>query len=412
MATKGCNGDEIDDAATTNRYGSYLWTEIESIIREASPCEVMEFTLSTTNQGPLKEENSYQDLQESPIHELTGTRQSAIEPTCAACSMEWSIHLEKGLRSSKPGVRVQAILQMGPRLQQWSMELECDVASNSMPGLVPGEDRLFANAILLRLADAFRGGDKEIRLSVVKVFLLERKHRENRKHKQCKGLLSKARVANHLELLNRVKSVYDSGDLESKALALVLFGCWADFSSDNAQIRYLILSSLICPHDCEAQASVFAAGCFCEISDDFACITMEMLFNMMNSPAVTLPVKLTAAQVFARFKCSYSTAIKAFKTGLVLVMNSSDEDFSVAMLFSLSELASNFTLLTSNQVDFLGSFLSQERTSRLQETTLRCLRFLFQKGRCEYPVEHLSSLAKCVTKPPCSVNQVVQDLSS
>lgn len=26
-----------------------------------------------------------------------------MEPTCAACAMEWSIQLEKGLRSSKPG---------------------------------------------------------------------------------------------------------------------------------------------------------------------------------------------------------------------------------------------------------------------------------------------------------------------
>lgn len=38
------------------------------------------------------------------------------------------------------------------------------------------------------------------------------------------------------------------------------------------------------------------------------------------------------------------------QTGLELVLNSSDEDLLVAMLFSLSELASISTLLTSNQV--------------------------------------------------------------
>ncbi|KAK7257429.1 hypothetical protein RIF29_31408 [Crotalaria pallida] len=338
-----------------------------------------------------------------------GTGKSAMEPTCAARSMEWSIQLEKGLRSSKPGVRVQAILQMGPHLQQWSTELESDIASNATSGLVSGEDRLFANTILLRLADAFRGGDKEIRLSVVKVFLFERKHRENRKHKMCKGLLSKARVANHLELLRRVKTVFDSGDLESKALALVLFGCWADFSNDNAQIRYLILSSLVSSHDCEVRTSLFAAGCLCELSDDFACTTLEMLFNMMNSSAVSLPLKLAAAQVFAKFKCFYSIAIKAFKIGQELVLNSSDEDVLVAMLLSLTQLASNFTLLTLNQVDFLESLVKQERTPRVQETAIRCLRFLFKKGRCLYPDEHLSSIEKCITKRPCSVNQVMQN---
>lgn len=149
---------------------------------------------------------------------------------------------------------------MGPRLQRWSSELESDISSDAMFGLVPGEDRLFANAILLRLADAFRGGDKEIMLSVVKVFLFERKHRDKRKHKQYNGLLSKTRVANHLELLKRVKSVFDNGDLESKALALVLFGCWADFAKDNAQIRYLILSSLVSPHDCEVKYVPFSVA--------------------------------------------------------------------------------------------------------------------------------------------------------
>ena len=118
---------------------------------------------------------------------------------------------------------------------------------------MPGEVRLFANAILLRLADAFRGGDKEIKLSVVKAFLFEREHRDIGKHKQCQGVLSKARVANDLKLLKQVKYVFDNGDLESKELALVLFGCWADFANDNAQIRYLILSSLVSPHDCEVK---------------------------------------------------------------------------------------------------------------------------------------------------------------
>ncbi|XP_057441641.1 uncharacterized protein LOC130733462 isoform X2 [Lotus japonicus] len=270
-----------------------------------------------------------------------------MEPTCAACAMEWSIQLEKGLRSSKPGVPVKAILKLGPHLQLWSREFESGIDSNAIFGLVPGEDRLFANAILLRLADAFRGGDKEIRFSIVRVFLFERKHRDNGKHKQCKGLLSKAIVANHLEMLKRVKSVFQNGDSESKALALVLFGCWADFANDNVQIRYLILSSLVSTHDCEVITSLFAAGCFCEISDDFACITLEMLFNMI---------------------------------GLQLILNSSNEDLLVAMLFSLSKLASVSTVLASNEVDFLLSFVKREVASHVQETASKCIHYLLKNN--------------------------------
>ena len=63
----------------------------------------------------------------------------------------------------------------------------------------------------------------------------------------------------------------------------------------------------------QVKASLFAARCFCETSDDFACITVEMLFNMMNSSTVSLPVKLAAAQVFTKLRCSFSVANKAYK---------------------------------------------------------------------------------------------------
>ena len=115
-----------------------------------------------------------------------------------------------------------------------------------MFGLVPGEDRLFANAILLRLADTFRLGDLNVRHSVVKLFLSLRS-RNKKKHNGGRnyGILSKQRVHNQSHLLSRVKIVFDSGDVESRALALVLFGCWADFAKDSAEIRYIIFSSLV-----------------------------------------------------------------------------------------------------------------------------------------------------------------------
>jgi len=42
-----------------------------------------------------------------------------------------------------------------------------------------------------------------------------------------------------LELLTRVKNVYDKGDNESKALALILFGCWRDFVGEFAPVRLI-----------------------------------------------------------------------------------------------------------------------------------------------------------------------------
>ncbi|KDO77272.1 hypothetical protein CISIN_1g001104mg [Citrus sinensis] len=273
-----------------------------------------------------------------------------MERNATACAMEWSIELEKGLRSKIPGRCVEAILQIEPRLKQWAGEPEATMVVYNMFGLVPGEERLFANTIFLRLAEAFQLGHKHIRVSIVRVFLSLRRHcRDKKRSKRIKGILSKSRVHNHLELLKRVKIVFDTGDPESRALALVLFGCWADFAKDSAHIRYLVLSSLVSSNVLEVRASLFAAGCFSELADDFASVLLEMLVNLVTYSETESTVRIAAARVFAKMGCSYSVAKRAYKTGLKLVLDSSDEDFLVAMLTSLSKLAYKSTLLISEQ---------------------------------------------------------------
>lgn len=145
-----------------------------------------------------------------------------------------------------PGQSVEVILQIGPRLEQLSREPEPTMSVCNMFGLVPGEDRLFANTILLRLAEAFRAGDKHMKVSVVKVFLSLHKMKFRRK--------SMPRVvANQVELLRKVNMVFKTEDVESRALALYLLGCWADFAKDSAEIRHMILSTLSSCHILEVR---------------------------------------------------------------------------------------------------------------------------------------------------------------
>lgn len=148
---------------------------------------------------------------------------------------------------------------MGPRLQRWSSEPVVTMAMSNMFGLVQGEDRLFANSILLRLADAFRFGDVPTRVCVLKVFLSEMRHRR-KKGKQYNGILAKQRVPNYTELLKRVKFVFDTGDVESRALSLRLLGCWADIAKDSAEIRYMILSTMESCHILEVRSVSLSLG--------------------------------------------------------------------------------------------------------------------------------------------------------
>lgn len=110
-----------------------------------------------------------------------------------------------------------------------------------MFGLIPEEDKLFLNAILLCLADAFSSGDKQTKECVVRIFM-KIKRRGNR---DADGIFSKEMFENQLELLSRVKQVFDEGDTEERALSLRLFGCWAYFARDCPDVRYIVLSRLV-----------------------------------------------------------------------------------------------------------------------------------------------------------------------
>ncbi|XVF46063.1 hypothetical protein PTKIN_Ptkin02bG0258000 [Pterospermum kingtungense] len=306
-----------------------------------------------------------------------------MDKISAACAMEWSIQLDKALRSNNPARAVEAILLTGSRLEQWIQEPEATKSVCSIFGLVPGEDRLFANTILLRLAEAFQSGDKNIKLSVVRIFLKNiRYNRSKKNRKQKRRAFPGGRVHNRGELLRRVKVVFDTGDIESRSMALVLFGCWADFAKDSADIRYLVLSSMVSSHSLEVKASIFAAGCFCELADDFASVVLEMQTNMLASVETVPDVRLAGASVFTRMICSHSVSSKAYKTGVKLVLDSSEENFISAMLVSLSKLVSKSTGLISEQVDLLLSCLSRENTLKLRITALRCLHLIFVKEGC------------------------------
>ncbi|PHU26167.1 hypothetical protein BC332_04499 [Capsicum chinense] len=310
-----------------------------------------------------------------------------MEKTPSACAMQWSIDLEKSLRSNKPGKSTEAILRIGPRLEWWNRVSNLHAAEYKIFGLIPGEDKLLANAILLRLTDAFKSGDKHMKICIVKIFLSELKQRRQLRSEGRKdeGILSKDKLDSYSELLTRIKIVFDSGDVEERALSLGLFGCWAHIAKDSADVRYLILSSLVSINILEAKASLFAAGCFSELADDFAYVFLEMLGGLLTSSGTSKAIRLAGGRVFAKMWCSILLADRAHKTGVKLILESSEEEFSLVMLVSLSKIASKWTPLLPRQMDLLSSFMTKDRGLSLQAMALKCLRFILAKGMYHVP---------------------------
>ncbi|RAL51765.1 hypothetical protein DM860_010483 [Cuscuta australis] len=300
-----------------------------------------------------------------------------MERTPAASAMQWSIDLEKGLRSKRPG---EAILQIGQKLEWWDRDSFITEAEYKLFGLIPGEDKLFADAIFLRLAHAFNSGDKHTRACIVKIFMWQRRRWSGHDRKSNRGIISKGNLESHVELLKRVKSVFYTGDSEERAMVLALLGCWAGFAKDNADIRYLILSSLVSNDIMEVKASLFAAGCFCELADDFAAVLLEMLENLMSREA-SKAIRLAAGRALAKIWFSILLAHKAYKTGVKLMLESrQEEEFCKIVLISLSKIASKWTSLIPVQVELLISFLSEEVASCLQASALKCLNFMLCHG--------------------------------
>ncbi|KAL6194670.1 hypothetical protein ACLB2K_035750 [Fragaria x ananassa] len=302
-----------------------------------------------------------------------------MEKNSAACVMEWSIELEKALRSTKPGRSLEAILEIGPKLVRLSREPECSPVIYHMFDLIPGEEKLFSNSIVLRLANAFESGDKHTRVCVLKAFLYE--YRKRNKGSEYRGVLSKTEDHVQVEFLGRVKVVFDGGDVEDRALALGLLGCWAHFAKESPSIRYLVLSSIVSPHILEVKSSLFAAGCFAELSEDFARVVLEMLLHVMNSPETLHGIRLAGARMFAKFGFSHSIAANAYKTGVKLLLECSDEDY---------------------QVELLVLFLNKEKTFRLRGTALRCLHYIFSKGIYCVPLNAslVNTLFSILDEPP------------
>lgn len=63
----------------------------------------------------------------------------------------------------------------------------------------------------------------------------------------------------------------------------------------------------------QVKAALFASGCLCELSSDFASVVLEMLVNLATSPDVPSTARWAAVRVFSRMECSSAIADGAYK---------------------------------------------------------------------------------------------------
>ncbi|KAL2633081.1 hypothetical protein R1flu_004560 [Riccia fluitans] len=340
----------------------------------------------------------------------------------AAKALQWNVDFDRGLRSVKPGnsgtsattnasfgvrfagAQCEAVMKLGPQLVRWSQNCMVTASSANLFKLEAGQDRVFANAILLRLAETFRTGNNFIRVCILKVLMLEYKERGRiretfqpdncdramisrrltpsnsgsrsraiRMSRSEEGLLTRKRIANHVEMLRRVKSVMDSGDPTSRALALRVLGCLADLGKDSVDVHNLVLQAVQSPHHQEVSAAFFAMECLSEISEEFAEHALEKAFEMINLMETPPQMKFLAVRFFAKLGHSPVLSLQAHEMGKRVMLRQPVSEIVTTMLIALTSLAADSVVIIKSQVEMLMDYLASDPRMNVRGVALKSL---------------------------------------
>ncbi|XP_024532278.1 integrator complex subunit 7 isoform X2 [Selaginella moellendorffii] len=281
-------------------------------------------------------------------------------------ALAWYRELDMDYRSLKTGGQCEAIMNLAPRLLQWSLEPPANQAAADHFGLDPGQDLASANAIFSRLADSFKNGSNVIRLCILKVLLyVYRGHRKART--STKSLLSGERISDYVEVLKKVKTVARSTDLTARCLAIRALGCLAQLDCDSSDLHRLVLLSMDSTHEQEVEAAFFAAGCFSENSPSFAAMCSRKLKDVLET---STSLDFAAIRVLSKMWISSAVAADVHKFGEEMLLKHPNDEVAKVTLAALSNLAGKAKLLLPSHVRLLLEYANSDRGASVQMLSL------------------------------------------
>uniref|UniRef100_A0A1I8AHD8 Integrator complex subunit 7 n=1 Tax=Steinernema glaseri TaxID=37863 RepID=A0A1I8AHD8_9BILA len=199
----------------------------------------------------------------------------------------------------------------------------------------------FVNAVLLRLADAFRDGSNQLRLIIVRAV------------RECSSEFSL--FSANEDVVRRVIKVSHSNDDKARALMLQFTSAIAPLVSDDKQLHHLLIESLESESNVELLATIVAVENFCIHSVEFSHLAIwkisEMLLESKHSP--TLKGRLI--RVLSNFHGDFKSVSKVFDLGQQLIMETSDRYNLAALISSMTRLAVKSRLAVERQLALLLS---------------------------------------------------------
>lgn len=127
----------------------------------------------------------------------------------------------------------------------------------------------------------------------------------------------------------------------------------------------------------QMEASLFAGSCFCELSDDFASVLLEILVNLVTSCETLSTVRFAGVRAFAKMGCSPSQASKAYKVLIPCIMLYCMQSIDYHYIFNMFKEELKWQVLIETRV----CSGSQETVPQIFKTLKHIYRYLLQIHR-------------------------------
>ncbi|KFH73076.1 hypothetical protein MVEG_00301 [Podila verticillata NRRL 6337] len=222
------------------------------------------------------------------------------------------------------------------------------------------------NAAILKLADYYRNSNNIQRHAILQVVKKSEPH--------LKKLL------NVEETIKRISPTLHSNDPLARALTLRVFGCMATIVYDRTDVYHIVIHSLDSSEAMEVSAAVYAADKICAQSQKFCAIISGKLAFMVRDSKTPLPLRRRLIRIFGHMFEDITLARLARKTCLDILNLNQDGEYTVAILRTLTRLASHSLVDVQQQIELLLQNARSHPLSDNQRVSLTCLGSLAQKG--------------------------------
>ncbi|KAF9283003.1 D-tyrosyl-tRNA(Tyr) deacylase [Mortierella alpina] len=172
-----------------------------------------------------------------------------------------------------------------------------------------------------------------------------------------------------------------------------VLGCMATIVYDRIDVYHNVIHSLDSSEAMEVSAAVYAADKICAQSQKFCAIISGKLAFMVRDSKTPLPLRRRLIRVFGHMFEDITLARLARKTCLDILDLNQDGEYTVAILRTLTRLASHSLVDVDQQIDLLLQRANGDATTLpgIRRVSLMCLGSLARKS-IEFSPDHIKTI--------------------